>query len=84
MIDKKLRREKHIHRYSHDVIKRVDVYGYGKDNKYKNKPHAVCYWTAEGGNFVTYEASKLLMKIRKLRWKVANFYRVLKEVLFNE
>lgn len=81
MVDKALRREKHIHRYSNEVIRRVPSYGYGKDNKYKNKPHAVCYWTAQGGNFVTYDASKVLMKLRRIRWKLSNFFRVLKEVL---
>ncbi len=69
-MDKGLKEEKRKNRYSDRVIKQVQSYGYGKNNKYKSKPEAVCYGLFNGGDFVSYKASKLLTKIRKIRYYI--------------
>jgi len=70
MVDKGLKIEKKMHRYSYNKVKRVKSYGYGKNDKYRNKPKAVCYWTQEGGNFVVYERSKIEKILVRIRYKL--------------
>ena len=71
MVDKKLRLEKKMNKSF--VVKRVESYGYGK---YGNKNNAVCYWTEQGGNFVSYEPNKLQMLYRTLKWKAYFYIRI--------
>lgn len=77
MCDKELKNEKKLYRFTDRVIKRVQFYGYGKNNKYKSKPKAVCYWTKEGGCFVSYDASKIRMIFRRIRFNLNYYFRTL-------
>lgn len=76
MADKKLKLEKKMFRYTERIIRRVDSYGYGKDNKYKSKPNSVCYGTKEGGNFVSYDKNKFQNFMTKLRWQLKYYIRI--------
>jgi hypothetical protein len=71
MVDKKLKIEKKMNKSF--VVRRVESYGYGK---YGDKNNAVCYWTHEGGNFVSYEPNKLQMFYRTLKWKAYYYIRI--------
>lgn len=71
MADKKLRLEKKMNKSF--VVRRVESYGYGK---YGNKNNAVCYWTEEGGNFVSYEPNRIQGFYRTLKWKLYFYVRI--------
>ena len=71
MADKKLRLERKMNKAR--MVKRVNSYGYGK---YADKENAVCYWTQEGGIFVSYEPNKLQMLYKTLKWKAYFYIRI--------
>ena len=71
MADKKLWLEKKMNKAF--VVKRVESYGYGK---YGDKNNCVCYWTQEGGCFVSYEPNKIQGFYRTLKWKLYFYVRI--------
>lgn len=72
MADKKLKKEKKMNRYTDRVVRRVKSYGYGN---YGDKPEAVCYWTCDGGNFVSYKKNKLQRFISRVRWNICYYLK---------
>ena len=64
---KKLKNEKRMNKYTYRAIRRVPSYGKGK---YVNKTDAVCFWTKEGGNFVSFEKGKIGRFMVQLRFKI--------------
>ena len=83
MADKELKKERRMNRYTFYKIQRVDSYGYGPNDKYRNKPKAVCYWTKEGGCFVSYKVGKFGKLFRRIRWRFAYYYpQYIKEKVF--
>ena len=69
MVDKSLKHEKKMYRYSDRVIKK----GVGWNQipkKYKNKKEVVSYWVKDGGDFISYKKNRFQMFLANLRWKL--------------
>jgi len=71
MRDKILKRERRMN--PGNVVKRVKSHGYGKNDKYRDKPKVVCYsilYEDEHHSFVTYEKGKFRKFIANLTWYI--------------